>query len=269
MKIKAFIQCRNDLERLDFVLHHFKKHHPDIHVFVANDNGKDPENIVKKYSNCSFKNYDYRTINYDEKANLPDHLKGSFLGYKAIERIFDYAFNDLDFTHLLFLETDVLTKKKIIVEPKFDVSGFFNLSANHVNEAAYELYNLEQLGVKKDSINTSWGNFSFMHTGCGGTIYTKKFFLNSYGNLPKIKFVDENYPFVGHIDLQMTILGMISDCSIGLWDDVTQRNTIGRFNKNAALEHNVKLISKIEDCFIISFGDKKQVFESEKEIVEY
>lgn len=269
MKIKAFIQCRNDLERLDFVLYYFNKFNPNIPVFVANDNGQSPKDIVKKYKIYSYEDYNYRTINYDDKAELPDHLKGSYLGFKAIKRIFNYAFDDLDFTHLLFLETDVLTKKAISVVPKYDVSGFFNLSALHVNKAAYELYNMSQLGIVKDTIQVPWGNFSFMHTGCGGTIYTKKFFLNSYGNLSKIKYVDEKYPYVGHIDLQMTILGMISDCTVGPWEDVTQRNTLGKYNKMSALEHNVKLISNNEDTKIIAYGDQKQVLYTEKELLEY
>lgn len=236
MKIKAFLQMKDDFERLDFTLFHFTKHNPDIPILVVNDGGSDPSFITEKYQSVDL-------INEKKCCWVKNSGNGTF-GYTWFERLFHYAFAD-DCTHVLFLETDVYCKKKIEIVPSFDISGFMNSSGISVNKVCYAYFNLKDYGFE---FNKFGGEISFLHTGCGGTIYSKEFFEKSLPNLHLIKNAYLQIPDYCFQDVLITILGIISGCSIGNWEELTQMH-YPNYNTRAALVHNYK-------CDIVLKGNR-------------
>jgi hypothetical protein len=115
--------------------------------------------------------------------------------------LFDYGLNK-EYTHTLFLETDVLTTKKISIEPKYDMSGILNYCGN----GETDLYNMFNLTFKQ-------------HSGCGSTIYKNEFFEKSKNNLEIVNYIYMKKPQSFFQDLVITILGRISDCSYGHWEE--------------------------------------------------
>lgn len=115
--------------------------------------------------------------------------------------MFDYGLNS-DYTHTLFLETDVLTTKKISIEPKYDMSGILN----YCGPKEIELYNHINLDLAP-------------HSGCGSTIFKKEFFEKSTKNLFLVEKWFEQKPRNFFADLVITLLGRISGCSYGYWEE--------------------------------------------------
>ena len=107
-----------------------------------------------------------------------------------------------DYTHTLFLETDVLTTNKITKEPKYDMSGVLNFCS------------------QEDAIYYKMLNIDFApHSGCGSTIYTTQFFEKCKNNLELVNMLYIEKPQNFFADLIMTILGRVSGCTYGHWEE--------------------------------------------------
>lgn len=236
----------NDNSRLDFTLKTFKKHNPEIPVLVYNNGGNsEAENVAKKY-NCSYK---FIPNIWHKQTRCGT---GSF-NYEWFKYLFEFGLEEDDYTHVLFLETDVYATGPIINEPEFDMSGPLHFCSEKENPL-FEYFNLDKFGYKFNLQNNS----RFLaHTGCGGTIYKKDFFKKSQKNLPIIQKAYNDVIEHCFMDLIITILGVISDCSIGDWNDVT--NFQGKYiydsdkkdyvtircNWNTPLIHNIKYTSEL------------------------
>lgn len=195
MNIQAVMMMKNDINRMSFVLENFFKWNPDIPVTVYNCGGKSPREEIKQFKNAFL-------IDYDDIW----HKKIPNGGGSFDPRWFDLMFKhglDEKYSHLLFLETDVLTTKKISIEPKYDMSGILNYC-----------------GQNEISLYKHFGLELAPHSSCGSTIFTKQFFDKCFPNLSLIKRQFEERPQNFFGDLMMTILCRISaNCTYGYWEE--------------------------------------------------
>lgn len=225
MKFKAIIFAKNDTRRLDFTLSQFRQFHPDIHILLINNGGDSLLSYAKKH-NCEYKDI--------PNCWVMNEGDGSF-GPKYISYMFHYAFQDKEHSHVLFLETDVSTRKKIVLDTKLDMAGFMNCPAQHVYNAYFKYFDLgTRLGFSPE---LQKGNNQFRHTGCGGTLFSMNYFEKCIFNLDDILRSYEHIRHWWYQDMSMTVLGYISGCQIGQWSEVTQQSR----NPDAAMEHGVKI----------------------------
>lgn len=194
MKIQAIMMMKNDITRMQFVLDNFFKHNPEIPVLVYNCGGKSPKEEIKKYENA-------KLIDYDDIWHKKTSSSGGSFDPRWIKLMYEYG-NNKDYTHTLFLETDVLTTKKITIEPKYDMSGILNYCGS--DEDGFYTY----LNLKKD-----------FHSGCGSTIFNNSFFEKISSNLKLVDKWFEERPRNFFGDLVISVLGRISGCSYGYWEE--------------------------------------------------
>lgn len=194
MKIQAIMMMKNDLVRADFVLQNFFKWNPDIPVLVYNCGGNSPKQVIDKYPNA-------KLIEYDDIWHRGTHDGVGSFDVRWFKLMFDYGLND-NYTHTLFLETDVLTTKKISIEPKYDMSGILNFCGPKEN-------------VLYDYFKLPYGP----HSSCGSTIFRTEFFKKCGPNLPLVEkcFKEKQQNF--YMDLVMTLLCRVSDCTYGYWEE--------------------------------------------------
>jgi len=223
MKFQAIMFMCNDFERAFFTLHTFRRHHPDIKIRVVNSGGEDPTSRLK-----------YLNVEVVQAPNLW-HKKtlcgvGSF-GPEFADYLFDYGLNE-EFTHTLMFETDVLTNRRVTVEPKYDISGPTNPCGHN------ELKLYDYLNINENKI----------HTGCGGTMfslnYFKKikennydFFVNLFNKFPQHYFMD----------MILTLAARVNGLSFGHWEEVSNvpvhvvNGKMVNVNYSATLVHNFKI----------------------------
>lgn len=256
-KIKAIIFMSNDHLKLDFTLRNFREHNSEAPVLVYNNGGVSSEGIAKKY-NCEYKEIE----NIWHKST---HCGVGSFNYTWFELMFEYGLADDDFTHILFLETDVYTTKKITLKPLYDMSGPLSFCGSKEN-ILVDYFNLRKKGFDFNFLDKTR---AFPHTGCGGTLYSKNFFVQCHKNLPSIKRAYEEMLPYCFMDLLMSILCIVSNCSIGDYDDTS--NLYGKYvysdkdgdyklrkcNWHKAMVHHIKyknnkdlFFKKIKSTFI-------------------
>ena len=233
MKIKSILFTYNDLHRADFVLSNFTKHNPNIEIIIYNG-GVNGDEIFSKYSSVSEV---INGRNIWQKRTKPVCDIGSF-DYDWFEIMFDKGLSLKDETHLLFLETDVLTQREITIPPDFDMSGPMNGAGPIPERLAYTFFGID--GYK-------------FHTGSGGTIYSKNFFEKCKDNLFMIERAYKEIPHACYQDLLMSLLARYTGLSIGNW--IESSNYWGGFYnmgndnwvfsnsncRNSTLVHGVKI----------------------------
>ncbi len=246
MKIKAIIFMSNDIGRLDFTLSTFKKHNPTIPVLVYDNGSISSKAVADKYG------YSYKKI--ENIWHKKTHCGVGSFDYRWFELLFEYGLEEDEYTHILFLETDVYTRRPIRLEPIYDMSGPMNISSPLEN-IWFDYFDLKSLGY---SYKYEKNTVALFHTGCGGTIYKKEFFKKCQNNLPLIKRAYEEKIEHFYMDLLISLLCVISNCSIGDWPETTNLKGNYIFDKkkdafvytkcnwSAAMIHNVKFVSKYD-----------------------
>ena len=205
--------------RLEKTLENFFKHNPDIPVTVVNDGGQTPIEIIRKFDNCYL-------IDDTENSWIQESIFNSVgaPGYLWFKRLYVFASED-DFTHIIYLETDVLTRRKIEHVSRYEMAGCGMVSSQHANDFYWDYFGIEKI-MKKGGIeyDAPWSgerhNITFLHYGTGGTIFSKSFFDKTSKNLPLIKELNDKKPECFLQDLAITSLALISGCSVGEWEDL-------------------------------------------------
>lgn len=227
MKIQAILFMCNDFARAKFTLENFSKWNPDIPVRVINSGGNSPKPYLSHIKNIEFLD----APNLWHKETLCG--KGSF-GPKYCKYFFEYGLNS-KFTHTLLLETDVLTNRKITVEPNYDISGITNLGGH---ESIYKFLNIS--GHR-------------LHSGCGGTMFSYNYFNSIISQSLENLFYSlfEKFPQHYYMDFISTIVGRKAGCELGNWSEVseTKKYIIAENNNiiyknpnlNATLIHDFKI----------------------------
>ena len=239
MSYTAFLTMCNDETRAEFVLENFTKHNPDIPVIVYNG-GNTASYLQDKYD------IDYREGPNFWNVFLPG--VGSF-SYEWFELIFDLGLS-MSTDHLIFLETDVLTTGKIEVEPIYDISGPLVSSGDLESIQAYRYWGT-YVPWKNNTPEIVWDHK--LHTGLGATVYKKDFFHKCLPNLKWAKLAYDKIPFSCFQDVNISLLGRYSGCTLGDWSEATDtRGTVrintetkvlylDSYNKNIPLIHGVKI----------------------------
>jgi len=237
MSYTAFLTMCNDETRAEFVLENFTRHNPDIPVIVYNG-GNSASYLQERYD------IDYREGPNFWNVFLPG--VGSFT-YDWFDLIFDIGLS-MSTDHLIFLETDVLTTRKLETEPQYDISGPLVSCGELESLQAYRYWG-EYVPWKEGKKTILW-NHKF-HTGIGATCYKKNFFQKCEGNLKWIKEAYKMIPFSCFQDVNISLLGRYSNCTLGDWSEVSDTRGSVRINSNnayfepcdmtKALIHNYKI----------------------------
>ena len=227
MKIQAILFMCNDFARAKFTLENFSKWNTDIPIRIINSGGDSPKSHLQHISNTEF-------IDTPNLWHKKTHCgKGSF-GPEFMKYFFDYGMNN-NFTHTLLLETDVLTNKKITVEPKYDISGITNYGGD---ESIYKY-----LQIKGHRL----------HSGCGGTLFSYFYFEKIIENnaFDLFKKLFDKFPLYYYMDFISTIVGRKSGCSLGNWIEVSETKPYSAIlddkifrmdpDLNATLVHDYKI----------------------------
>jgi hypothetical protein len=225
MKIQTILFMRNDFARAKFTLENFRKHNPIIPIRVINAGGDSPKSLLSHISNIEF-------IDAPDLWHKKTHCgRGSF-GPKFADYFFDFGLNE-NFTHTLLLETDVLTNRTITIEPKFDIAG----PNNPCGPKEFALYDALNIGNPR------------IHTGCGGTIFSNKYFTtikekNLFGLFQELF---DKFPQNYFMDMILTLIGRIAGLSFGHWEEVSNipmhvvNNEFVDADMNATIIHNFKV----------------------------
>jgi hypothetical protein len=226
MKIQAILFMCNDFARAKFTLENFFKWNPDIPIRVINSGGDSPKSYLEHIPNIEF----IDAPNLWHKKTLCG--VGSF-GPGYYEYLFEYGLNS-DYSHTLFLETDVLTNRKISIAPKYDISG----PNNFCSENEYVLYDYLQIRGSR------------LHTGCGATIFTNKYFDIIKSNTEYYDLYQELFDKFSsgyYMDLISTLVGRKAGLTFGHWEEVSNipfhvvDNKFVNTGMSATLVHNFKI----------------------------
>lgn len=228
----------NDEKRADFVISNFQKHNPDIRLIVYNGGSPAPH-LKDKYN-----------IEYQEGPNLWHKFTrcppGSF-SYEWFETMFQVGLS-MNTDYLIFLETDVLTTRKIVEPPKYEIAGPTTRCGPQDEYNSYDFWGGYLKGTNYDE--TDWKHK--FHTGMGATAFSKSFFKKCKDNLHHVKEAYRLIPFHMCQDLHITLLGRFSGCTMGDWIEASDTRGVYRkieedkwqhegMNGNCALIHNVKV----------------------------
>jgi len=224
MNIQAILFMRNDFERAFFTLHSFRRHHPNTPIRVINAGGKDPSKYLSSIG--------AEIIHTDNLWHKQTHCGVGSFGPRFADYFFEFGLNNT-FTHTLLLETDVLTNRTISIEPKFDIAG----PNNPCGPQEVGLYDV--LDIKEPKI----------HTGCGGTIFSSKYFTTIKEKNMFVLFQElfDKFPQNYFMDMILTLIGRKAGLSFGHWEEVSNipiHVVDGKFvnaDMNATLLHNFKV----------------------------
>ena len=231
----------NDENRAEFVIENFKKHNPDIHLIVYNG-GNSALYLQEKYD-----------IELIEGPNLwhknTRHKPGSF-SFEWFELLFK-TYERLKPDYLIFLETDVKTNRKIVKEPRYDVSGPVVSCGYMETLVMYDYWGAYINGENfHEDRHTKWKHK--FHTGMGGTALSKNFFEKCRSKLDLVKQCYALIPLNCYQDVLLSCFARSCDCTMGDWEEVSDtRGTLRKIDdtqwkyysceESAALIHNFKI----------------------------
>jgi hypothetical protein len=227
MKIQALLFMCNDFDRAKFTLDNFSKHNPDIPISVINSGGESPKKFLDHNKNI------IEFIDEEDLWHRRTHCGRGGFGLKYIDVLFRYGLNS-NFTHTLYLETDVLTNRQITIEPKYDLSGVF-IECGPKEQILWDYFNISDYRY---------------HTGCGGTIFTTNFFNTISSDIDKFNMFKKLYdlfPEHYYMDLILTLVARYSNLTYGHWEEISDirahmvgNNFVGG-NVSATLVHGYKI----------------------------
>jgi hypothetical protein len=198
MKIQAILFMCNDFTRAKFTLENFNKWNPDIPIRVINSGGDCPKPYLEHIPNTEF-------IDAPNLWHKKTHCGVGSFGPQYYDYFFEYGLND-KYSHTLFLETDILTNRKITIEPKYEISGVTNIGGNNI------IYDYLDIDGHK------------LHSGCGGTLFRHSYFKNIINNNMFSLFYDLFNKFYQYyyMDFISTIVGRKAGCTLGNWEEVSE-----------------------------------------------
>lgn len=228
MNIQAILFMCNDFARAKFTLENFSRWNPEIPIRIINSGGNSPRPHLEHIPNTEF----IDAPNLWHKQTVCGI--GSF-GPKYYDYLFEYGLNN-QYTHTLLLETDVLTQRKIIKQPTYDISGITNFGGH---ESIYNFLNID--GHK-------------LHSGCGGTLLSYNYFerIASDKNIKDLfNILFDKFSEYYYMDFITTIIGRKAGCSLGNWSEVSETKSYHGIhmdkeylvlpNPAATLIHNYKI----------------------------
>lgn len=224
MKYHALLFMCNDEKRARFVIENFRKYNEDIPLTVYNG-GESMEKLTSEFN-----------IELIEGKNVwhknTRHPPGSF-SFDWFQILFDVA-KTYDPDYLIFLETDVLTSRKIVEEPKYDMSGPVTQCGGITDMLM--MYDYWDAYIKGENFHedkyTNWPHK--FHTGMGATAFSRNFFEKCRPHLDLVKRCYELIPMHCYQDMVITCFGRSQGCTMGDWSEVS--DTRGTLRKKSETE---------------------------------
>jgi hypothetical protein len=214
---------KNDFERAFFTLNSFRRHHPNTPIRVINAGGKDPSKYLSSIG--------VEIIHADDLWHKKTLCGVGSFGPRYYDYLFEYGLNS-NYSHTLYLETDVLTNRKISITPKYELSGPNN-PCGHNEFVLYEYLNIHD---------------NFLHTGCGGTMFSYNYFKTiSENNFKFFQDIFDKFAPNYFMDLISTLAARVHGLSFGHWEEVSNipihviDNKFVNVDMNATLIHNFKV----------------------------
>ena len=233
MKIQAILFMCNDFARAKFTLENFSKWNPEIPIRIINSGGESPKPFLKHIPNISF-------VDAENLWHKKTHCGVGSFDYRYYDYLFEYGLND-KFTHTLFLETDVLTNRKITIEPKYDISGPNN-PCGHKENVLYNYLNITENMTRKKERRCR------VHTGCGATMFSLNYFETiKRQDFGFFKDMFDKFPQNYFMDLISTLAARKNRLSFGHWEGVSNvpvhvvDGQIINVDYSATLVHNFKI----------------------------
>jgi hypothetical protein len=227
MKIGAFYQSGHKLVACYKALEQLRKIYPNIPVALYEDGSKILEPVAKKF-NCEY------TWIEQQGQNLR-HSGRPVVGVESnlawLKRIYDACLTTLkDVDWVIHYEDDVWCKMEITRPPKFDIAG--------ANGPLYtkELYDfLKNKFNINDNSRNHWSEHGSLESygGCGGTIFNRLAFIDSYERLDEIdwnliKSLDSRP--AEWSDASLSFVMQHAGYKSGIWDDWAQYDTKDKGN---------------------------------------
>lgn len=147
---------------VDKTLTEFRKYFPNNHVRLVSDNGAEYDDFVEKFQI----NYEFKTSNVFPGGKFAEIHQC----YEWLDRV-NTTCELFDTEWIVIFEDDVLTKSNKIHFPYSDSAGF---TINPWNPE------LTRKLKEKNNFNLSWG-----YGMCGGSIFRRTVFLDSYKKINK------------------------------------------------------------------------------------
>lgn len=242
MRYHAILFMCDDVKRAEWVSVNFKEHNPDIPLTIYNG-GLDDRHVRSRVI----------ADRYEAGENLwhrRTRCKTGSFGYGWFEKFFGYA-EDYDSDYTIYLETDVEVRRAITSAPKWDMSGPMNNAGPLAALVAYDYWGSGLTDGPFEELTNPTPNK--VHTGCGGTAFSRDFFSKTRPNLPLVKTAFEKIPYVFYADLMATLLGRHSGCTFGDWcevsnvhgsyryDECLNQLVLERSHTDTAMIHGVKI----------------------------
>ena len=239
-KYHAVLYMYNDLPRAEFVIQGMQQNNPHIPLTVYNG-GEDMSFLKTKYN-----------INLVQGRNLwttdTRHPPGAF-NYDWFVSFFDFA-KKYDPDYLIFLETDVKVNKKIEIDPTYDVAGPIFGCGFMERYMLYDFWGCYLNGLPfEEDRGSRWPHK--LHTGMGGTAYSRNFFRTCEDRLSDVKKCYDMLPLCGYHDVIISCLARMSGCTLGDWAEASDIRGTERIIDNmwvhdsdynkCALIHNFKV----------------------------
>jgi hypothetical protein len=237
MKLGLFYQSGYKITACYYALKQFRKFYPTEPVAFYEDNTDILKPVADKF-NCVYKKTDvsgYNTQNFGKPVYNLETL------IPWLKRMYDSCLTTLsDVDYVLYFEDDVWVKRKIQGTPPYDLTGILGVGWDK------ELYDF--LGAKHHAA-----------FGCGGCIFNRLKFIESYENLK-----DVDWEMIDNMakspkpsewgDSALTFMFLYSKMTTGPWKELAQyRNSEAEtlYDRRGWIGTTEELEDKQENCAII------------------
>jgi hypothetical protein len=219
MKIGVFYQSGHKLVACYKALEQLRKIYPKIPVVLFEDTSNILKQVAEKF-NCDYHHIGNKGINLTHSGRV---FKGSDGPKEWLDRIYLAATTTLkDVDWIIHYEDDVWCLNEITKEPKYDISG--------ANGPQYtkQLYNYlkNKFNITDDS-RGHWSNIGSLESygACGGAIFNREKFIESYNNYDQIPWDEINEldtrPYEW-CDATLSFLFQFNGFTSGIWNDWAQ-----------------------------------------------
>ena len=222
LKFAVYFQCFNQRKATFETLKSFRNFYPEVKVHLLSDKGEDFSDIAKCF-NCDY-TYSEQNIAYWPCKDMIGWFK----------RLYETCLMYPNADWILLLEDDIRVRDHISKEPNAHIAG--QAGGNNYNTALF-------FKKAKKKIWQMYPNLEINgYSGCGGTIFNRKAFIECFENIDKynideLRKIDER--FVWATDISLTYLFHLNGFINRRWFDYSADSQCD-YGPAAAFEHQFK-----------------------------
>ena len=223
LNFAVYMQCYDQKKATFEALRSFRTYYDDINVFLLSDKGLDFSEIAEHFK-CDY-TYDHSNLAYRPCKDM----------MKWFQRLYDACLYYPDVEWILILEDDVRTRGKIYHTPQAHLAG--QGGGNMLGRGKQLNYSLKKY-LKELHPDLEINGIS----GCGGSIFHRKSFMNAFENTDreKWKIIEHHDPRTrGATDFALSALFLMHGYITRRWLDLSEEVT-GNFGPGSAFDHQYK-----------------------------